>query len=302
MDPVKLCRILIPLLLLSLMFACGKRADAALEDESSVYSEHLRDEIPPDELKRESQASQQGELLPLEKYNYTWTDGVGIPDIVIIVDDFGNSGGALLSDFAKLPSEVAFAILPDLPFTRQSGELAAQYGHEVLIHVPMQPVSTSEKPGKNYIRTDADANEISSLIADFSAQLPMAVAANNHMGSAVTADRNAMASVLRALHAQGLFFVDSATSAQSVGPALARNFGYPVLKRDIFLDVPDNSAATLAGKISSLEKFKGRREPIVIITHCHNRAKLDALQSFITQIQSMGLHLTTLSAAGKIAA
>ncbi len=302
MDPVKLCRILIPLLLLSLMFACGKRESDVTDDEPSVYSEHLQDEIPPDELKEESQASQPGDQQPLEKYSYSWTDGAGIPDIVIIVDDFGNSGGALLSDFAKLPSEVAFAILPDLPFTRQSGELAAQYGHEVLIHVPMQPVSTSEKPGKNYIRTNTDADEISSLIADFSAQLPMAVAANNHMGSAVTADRDAMASVLRALHSRGLFFVDSATTAQSVSPSLARSLGFPALKRDIFLDVPDNSDATLAGKISSLGKYNGRREPIVIITHCHNRAKLDALQSFITQIQSMGLRLTTLSAARRIAA
>jgi len=70
----------------------------------------------------------------------------------------------------------------------------------------------------------------------------------------------------------------------------------------MFLDVPDSSDATLAAKINSLGNFKGRREPIVIITHCHNRDKLAALQKFIAQIKGMGLKLTTLTRARNISA
>lgn len=237
--------------------------------------------------------------LPLDKFDYTWTDSKGIPDIVIIVDDFGNSA-ALLEDFAKLPSEVVFAVLPDLSATKKSGEIASQYGHEVIIHVPMQ--AGSNNPGARYIKTSSTKEEISTMLSAFKSQLPMAIGANNHMGSTLTANRDAMELVLKELHSQGLFFMDSVTIGSTTAPSLARSLGYPALKRDIFLDVPDNSDATLASKISSLNKYKGRSEPIIIISHCHNRAKLDALQKFITQIQGMGLKLTTLRNAKRLAA
>jgi len=129
----------------------------------------------------------------------------------------------------------------------------------------------------------------------------MAMGANNHTGSAVTANREAMTAVLNYLDSKGLIFIDSATTGESVVPSLAKTLGYPALKRDIFLDVPDNTDATLASKISSLGKYKGRREPIIIITHCHSRAKLDALRKFITQVEGMGLKLTTLKKAQALA-
>jgi len=299
MDLPKLIRLL-PLLIVLLVIACGKKETETWEpNAASTYAHDLRDEIPPDELKPEQQNSDQ---QALQSYQYTWTGSEDMPDVVVIVDDFGNSGGALLEDFAKLPPEVVFAVLPDLSHTRQAGEIAAQYGHEVLIHTPMQAVSTAETPGKNYIRTDSSAEDISTLLASWHAQLPMASGANNHMGSAVTANRPAMTAVLNSLQERGLFFVDSVTTGNSVSPALARSLGYPALRRDIFLDVPDNTDATLAAKISSLGKYKGRREPVVIITHCHNRAKLEALQKFIAQIQAMGLNLTTLAQARTLSA
>lgn len=239
--------------------------------------------------------------LPLDKFTYTWNESEDMPDVVIIVDDFGNDGGTLLRDFAQLPAEVVFAVLPDLPFTKKAGEVAAQNGHEVLIHTPMQAVSNTSATGVKYIKNTSTEEEIKAILDDFHAQLPMAIAANNHTGSSVTANRDAMTAILKHLHSLGLYFVDSATTGVSLAPSLARSLGYPALKRDIFLDVPDMSDATLASKISSLGKYKGRREPIIIITHCHNRAKLEGLQKFIAQIQGMGLKLTTLNRAKNIA-
>ena len=248
----------------------------------------------------DKKAEAKDEKLPLAKFDYSWSDSKDIPDIVIVIDDFGNST-ALLEDFAKLPSEVVFAVLPDLSASVRAGQVASHYEHEVLIHVPMQ-ASGGENPGTRYIKTNSTQEEIAELLTAFKSQLPMAIGANNHMGSGVTAKRETMELVLKELQSRRLFFLDSYTSSSSTGPSLARSLGYPALKRDIFLDVPDNSDATLASKISSLSKYKGRREPVVIITHCHNREKLAALQKFITQIKGMGLKLTTLSRARNIAA
>jgi len=69
----------------------------------------------------------------------------------------------------------------------------------------------------------------------------------------------------------------------------------PFARRDIFLDVPDSSDETLAQKIQDLGAYRGRKEPVIIITHCHNREKLDALHKFLSQIEAMGVNLIPLS-------
>lgn len=297
-----------PASLLCLAFAiallsCGGGKPAPERESGQVvYSPELREEIPAHELEAVADSTAYVDISELKSYAYTWTDSEDIPPLVVIIDDFGNSGGALLKDFSALPAEVAFAVLPDLSHTVETGKLAAQTGHEVLIHVPMQALNASANPGENYIKPDSGEEEIARLLDDFYAQLPMAIGANNHMGSAVTADKEAMVAVLKHLSNKGLQFVDSVTTADSVIPGLARDMGLPSLRRDIFLDVPDNTDATLARKIDSLAKFKGRVEPIVIITHCHNRQKLEALQKFLAQVQGMGLRLISLSQARQLIA
>lgn len=262
------------------------------------------DEKSGEQKKSDDKESKTESKTPLKKFEYSWS-GSAMPDIVIIVDDFGNST-SLLEDFAKLPSEVVFAVLPDLGATKRSGEVGAQYGHEVIIHLPMDAGPKNRNTvGKRYVKMDSTREEIAELLRDFKRQLPMAIAANNHMGSYATKDRNLMEDVLKEIHAQGLFFMDSMTT-NAVTPSVARTLGYPALKRDIFLDVDDkhkpNSEASINAKIEYLGRYKGRREPVIIITHCHNREKLNALQDFITKIQAAGLKLTTLSAARRLAA
>lgn len=295
--------LILTLIMLTCFFAACKTETAESNHETEQQEALAKEIDEPSEKEPEAEkpATTQEAKLPLAKFSYTWNDSEDMPDVVIIVDDFGNDGGALLRDFAQLPSEVVFAVLPDLPFTKKAGELAAQNGHEVLIHTPMQAVSNTSATGSKYIKSTSTAEEINAILADFHAQLPMASAANNHTGSSVTANKEAMTAILKQLHALGLYFVDSATTGVSLAPSLARSMGYPALKRDIFLDVPDMSDATLASKISSLSKYKGRQEPVIIITHCHNRAKLEGLQKFIAQIQGMGLRLTTLARAKNIA-
>lgn len=257
-------------------------------------SEMATEETPSEELYEETAS---GDSIPatasvtaITKYQYTWSESDNMPPVCIIIDDFGQSAGQLLEDYGQLPKEIAFAILPDLPHTRTAAQMADRTNHEALIHAPMKPIG-NENPGKRYIKPGMTEAEISSMLQDFFSQIPNAVAVNNHMGSGATADYNTMKLVVGEMRELGLFFLDSATTAKSAVPTVASELGIKTAKRDIFLDVPDNSDATLISKIQSLGKYKGRNEPIVIITHCHNRDKLVALQKFITQIEDMGIKL-----------
>ncbi|MDD2332249.1 MAG: divergent polysaccharide deacetylase family protein [Candidatus Cloacimonetes bacterium] len=284
-------------------FTSCKKARPAGSEAPDQESWHTDRTLTPeyDELEESAEQDSISEAAsdtPVARYSYSWTGGEDIPPLVIIVDDFGEIGGSLLEDFLSLPEEVNFAILPDLRNTKTTAQKAAQSGREVLIHMPMEALGGGN-PGQRYVKTGMTGAEIGEMVTDFYAQMPMAVGANNHMGSKATSSRETMSRILDALHEEDLYFVDSFTHATSLGFDLAKQKGYRGAKRDIFLDVPDNTDGTIISKIESLKKYAGRREPVVIITHCHNRQKLEALSKFITQVKAMGVKLINLSAAVK---
>ena len=288
---------LIIVVLLIGLAACKKSEPAdddpqALLPESYDYS----GDVPSDTLSAtDSSADAQQDLSDLKQFTYSWTDSKEIPPVIVIVDDFGYAGGSLLQGFADLPQEIVFAILPDLPYTSKSAQVAAETGHDAIIHIPMEATQATTSPGKRYLKTGQDAQTVKDMLDDFITQIPNAIAANNHMGSTATSNRELMTTVLNHLNDKGLYFVDSVTIGSTVGYNLAHTLGYKSIRRNMFLDVPDNSDATLAQKISELGRYKGRKEPIVIITHCHNQAKLNALKKFLRQIDEMGVRLTSLS-------
>lgn len=277
------------------LFACksSPEAESPAMQETEVYTDYQEPQEPDAAVQPESSTPSN----PLKSYDYTWSKSDDMPPVVIIIDDFGNSGGKLLEDFADLPKEIVFAILPDLSHSKATAELAKKKGHEVIIHIPMEAENSSVSPGVKYIKAKMQHAEIKAIMADFIAQMPMAIAANNHMGSAATADLATMNSVLSELKNNGLFFIDSATTSKSAVFTAASELGVFSIKRDIFLDVPDVSDATLVSKIQALGKYKGRNEPIVIISHCHNNEKLQALKRFIAQIEDMGIKISSLKSA-----
>lgn len=294
------------ILIVLMIISCGKKkqdseAPVEIVPESAEFDDIINGSSPDSLSGQYTQDSGQtskpaeADTTDLKTFQYSWTDSKNIPPVIIIVDDFGYAEGDLLQGFADLPREVAFAILPDLPGTKKAAQIAQKTGRDVLIHAPMEAKAAKIKPGERYLKTGQDAETVAAMIDAFYEQMPMAIALNNHMGSTATADRTLMRAVLDYLDRRGLYFVDSVTIKETVGFNLANTLGYKSVRRNLFLDVPDNTDATIAARISDLGRYKGRVEPVVVITHCHNRAKLDALKKFIAQLQSMGVKLTSLS-------
>ncbi|HHV36521.1 MAG TPA: hypothetical protein GXX77_01620 [Candidatus Cloacimonetes bacterium] len=102
-------KLTILMLLAMLLFgisSCKKdRAIQELNIEEETQDEYLEIVEPEEELELEN---------PLAKYKYDWGAGDQMPDVVIIIDDFGYTAGELLNDFADLPPEIVFAVMPDL--------------------------------------------------------------------------------------------------------------------------------------------------------------------------------------------
>ncbi len=221
------------------------------------------------------------------------------PKFSIVIDDFGNYNekvkDSLLIQFCQLPEEVTFAVLPNLAYTERVMDLAIDYSHDVIIHVPMEPTNKSVNPGKEYISPSDDEITIINKLNDFHKQVSKAVGINNHMGSLATADIKTMETVLNWCHANDLFFIDSATSTQTVAYSLAKQMSVPTAKRSIFLDVPNPTVTNVDKYIERMKKYYKYEKDILIITHCTSKERLDNLKYFIEEVNKIGYNMVKAS-------
>lgn len=109
-----------------------------------------------------------------------------------------------------MPSAISVAVLPDSPHAREMATKAHNSGHEVLIHLPMAPLS-KQPLEKNTLRPEMSSDEIERIIRSAVNNVPYAVGINNHMGSKMTSNLFGMQKVMQALERYNLYFLDSVT-------------------------------------------------------------------------------------------
>ncbi|MNS55095.1 Divergent polysaccharide deacetylase [compost metagenome] len=140
-----------------------------------------------------------------------------------------------------MPSAISVAVLPNAPHAREMATKAHNSGHEVLIHLPMAPLS-KQPLEKGTLRPEMSSDEIERIIRDAYGKVPFAVGLNNHMGSAMTSSLFGMQKVMQALERYNLYFLDSMTIGNSQSMRAAQGTGVKVIKRKVFLDDTQNEA------------------------------------------------------------
>ncbi|MEJ5063178.1 divergent polysaccharide deacetylase family protein [Erwinia sp. MYb375] len=158
----------------------------------------------------------------------------------IVIDDFGYRP-AQENQVLQMPAAISVAVLPNAPHAREMATKAHQRGHEVLIHLPMAPLS-KQPLEKDTLRPDMSAEEIARIIREAAADVPFAVGLNNHMGSAMTSSLPGMQKVMQVLDHYNFYFLDSMTIANSQSTRAAAGTSVKVIKRRVFLDDTQNEA------------------------------------------------------------
>lgn len=218
------------------------------------------------------------------------------PAIALMIDDLGivpdRSAHAL-----RLPVEVTLSFLAYGPVSRPLAQAAAAKGHEIFLHVPMEPRGRAN-PGPDALMThDSDRQlraKLDKQIADLGAVAPLA-GINNHMGSRATADRRVMDEVMRGAAERGLVFVDSITTQNSKARAAAATYDVPFIARDVFLDHGEGEDFLLA-QLDELERQARTRGIAVAIAHPH-ATSLEILDVWVKGLDAKGLRLVTISEA-----
>jgi hypothetical protein len=88
------------------------------------------------------------------------------------------------------------------------------------------------------------------------------------MGSRGTADRRVIRAVLEVVRDQGLFFLDSRTTKDTVVEPVAAELGVRVARRAVFLDNDEREEA-IRGEIERLIALAHTRGSAIAIGHAH---------------------------------
>ncbi|KAB8310517.1 divergent polysaccharide deacetylase family protein [Erwinia endophytica] len=158
----------------------------------------------------------------------------------IVIDDFGYRP-TQENQVLQMPPAISVAVLPNAPHAREMATKAHQRGHEVLIHLPMAPIS-KQPLEKDTLTPDMPSSEIERIIREAVARVPYAVGLNNHMGSAMTSSLPGMQKVMQVLNHYNFYFLDSMTIGNSQSTRAAQGTSVKILKRRVFLDDTQNEA------------------------------------------------------------
>jgi len=222
----------------------------------------------------------------------------GRPMIAVVIDDMGVDR-ARSEKISALPGPLTTAWLTYAGDLSSQTATARRRGHELLVHVPMEPQGADYDPGPStdVLRVSLAPDEIRRRLAHDLSRFEGFVGINNHMGSRFTADPAGMQVVLDELHRRGLMFLDSVTSEQSVGAKLAQRMGVPSAARHVFLD-NENEVDHVRGQLARLEQVARRTGYAVAIGHPRD-ATIEALASWLPSLQAKGLVLVPLTAVVK---
>ena len=207
-----------------------------------------------------------------------------IATIAIVMDDLGINL-ALGTAAINLDMPLTVAIIPGERYSTKLMNLAHNRRREILIHMPMEPISYPQNdPGPLGLFVDQSDEQIIAQTQQLIKLLPYATGGNNHMGSEFTCHGDKMDLVLREMKQADLFFIDSLTISKSVAYQQAQHLGIPSAIRDLFLD-NDRDVAKILYQLHKLVNIAKKNGQAIGICHPYPET-VEALDQFRLAINS----------------
>jgi len=214
----------------------------------------------------------------------------GLPRLAIVIDDMGQDLRKL-DELLKIGVPITIAVLPHLVHSRDTASKAHDKGMEVILHIPMEPKSGDNDPGKGALWTAMTPDEVRGQMDGDLKAVPYAIGMNNHMGSKFTEDGPLMREVLAVAKKKRLFFLDSRTTPKSVASGMARKMGVATSDRDVFLD-NERDVVKIKARIAQAVRLARRRGSAIAIGHPYPET-IKALQESVSTID--GVEMVRLS-------
>ena len=214
--------------------------------------------------------------------------------VAIVIDDLGESYGSF-EELSSMNVPFTYSILPFQTHSLRIADAVNSRNGEVVLHLPLEPWNSSEHAiNHGTLLTSMSEEELRAQLDRNINALPHLSGVSNHMGSKFTENREKMETVLQAVKANGLYFLDSRTSDKTVGYALAKEMYIKTAKRNLFIDNDHNqlSAEKQLQKIPRLAKKNGGH--LIAIGHPYP-STITALKKGVPLLQEQGITIVPLS-------
>ena len=212
--------------------------------------------------------------------------------LAFVIDDVGNNLRDL-EPFLKYPGPLTIAVLPGLLHSAEAARRIRAAGKEVFLHQPMEALG-GQNPGPGAIRSGMDRNEIRAVISRNLEEIGPVTGINNHEGSRITMDEEAMEAVLSLCREQGILFLDSRTTAETAAPKAARLLGMTIGERDIFLDNTQSRESINSYINTGLDKAE-QNGSAIMIGHVWSRELAPLLAELYPGLKEQGFAFSPVS-------
>ena len=281
-----------------------ERSDLAERKSYELYEEDLPESVVSDEFSASKQSSKgyfvynrhkniKNVHIELSRKPYYFGPQ---PVIAVVIDDMGINLRRT-ADISSLQAPLTSAFLTYGSSLKQQVKKAEQAGHEIMVHVPMEPKSKTNL-APDTLTTIMDEIEIKNGLQTMLHKFKNIRGINNHMGSQFTEDRRCMNYVMDVLRKNNLFFLDSKTSAQSVGRSVAREKRVAYAHRHVFLD-NENKVEYVSRQLRLAEDIARRNGYAVAIGHPKS-ATYQALKEWLPGLKEKKIKLVHMSEIVKV--
>ncbi|WP_426349559.1 divergent polysaccharide deacetylase family protein [Alloiococcus sp. CFN-8] len=217
--------------------------------------------------------------------------------IAVVIDDFGNRSEGT-EDMLNLGIPVTAAVMPFLETSAKDAAAAIDKGHEVILHLPMEPeIGKASWLGPKGITVNLSTEEIENRVMEGLDNIKYATGINNHTGSKAMKDERVVSAVLKIVKEKRLSFLDSKTTDAKVAERICSEEGIKYYKRDLFLD-HNNNIPYIEKQLEAAGDKALKEGYAIVIGHvgpAGGKTTVQALKNKIRTLQDKGIVFVRLS-------
>lgn len=256
-----------------------------------------KDVAVTNEQKNKTPQVQQQKTKETEKSPFLIPPAQNNATLVFVIDDAGLNV-EYTKRYATLPFPITIAVLPKLVHSKDCAYVVRSNGKELILHQPMQSLNHNLDPGPGKISVDMSFAEISSVVNANLAEIgPGVKGLNNHEGSEVTGDVLRIGAVLDVCQQNGIYFLDSRTTAQTQAPQAALERDMKIYEKSgPYIDNVVSREAMLAEIYKSLE-VANKKGCAIVIGHVDKSVNIlpDLLSEMYPYMKAAGYRFATPS-------
>lgn len=228
--------------------------------------------------------------LSADQQNFSKQEALPIR-IAVVIDDMGASP-LRTKEIIALKAPLTSSFVTFAPQLKKQTEQARQSGHELMIHVPMQPKSKIFV-SDDVLTVDMTQQQIKERFSKMLDKFDHVVGVNNHMGSLYTEYGDKLAPIMKLLADHHLFFLDSKTTPFSKGEKIAEQYNVPSVHRHVFLD-NENNLEYILRQLEKAEDIARKNGYAIAIGHPKTQTS-KALEAWLKTLPQKEIKLVHLS-------